>query len=162
MLLDDLKELQAREGWLPEAGLREIAQRRGTPLHRLASLSTFYTHFRRTPPKGVALAVRRDGVRGLGRRQMRALALSRGLVIAVIWRLVDSRAVALALAPALALSGPARQAGLIEAAMPTAVATTVLAQAYDAEPGFVTTAIFVTTLASPPTLTPLLAWLGAG
>jgi NADH:ubiquinone oxidoreductase subunit F (NADH-binding)/NADH:ubiquinone oxidoreductase subunit E len=60
VLLSDLKELQAREGWLPEAGLREIAERRGVPLHRLESLSTFYTAFRRTPPDGPELAVCRD------------------------------------------------------------------------------------------------------
>ena len=30
------------------------------PLHRLESLSTFYTHFRRTPPKRVEVAVCRD------------------------------------------------------------------------------------------------------
>ena len=68
MLLDDLKDLQAREGWLPEEGLREIAQRRGVPLHRLESLSTFYTHFRRTPPEGTELAVCRDGPLARSRR----------------------------------------------------------------------------------------------
>lgn len=60
MLLKELVELQEREGWLPEPGLREIAERRGVPLHRLESLSTFYTHFRRMPPSGVELAVCRD------------------------------------------------------------------------------------------------------
>ena len=75
MLLDDLKRLQAREGWLPEAGLREIAQRRRVPLHRLESLSTFYTHFRRTPPKGVELAVCRDVACELGGRRAALAAL---------------------------------------------------------------------------------------
>lgn len=60
MLLNELKDLQQREGWLPEAGLREIATRRGVPLHRLESLSTFYTQFRRSPPEGLELAVCRD------------------------------------------------------------------------------------------------------
>jgi len=60
VLLRELTELQEREGWLPEAGLREIAQRRGIPLHRLESLSTFYTHFRRTEPGAVELAACRD------------------------------------------------------------------------------------------------------
>jgi NADH:ubiquinone oxidoreductase subunit E len=60
VLLKELRELQGREGWLPEDGLREIAERRGVPLHRLESLSTFYTHFRRTPPGGPRLDVCRD------------------------------------------------------------------------------------------------------
>jgi NADH:ubiquinone oxidoreductase subunit F (NADH-binding)/NADH:ubiquinone oxidoreductase subunit E len=60
VLLKELSELQEREGWLPEAGLREISERCGVPLHRLESLSTFYSHFRRSEPRGIELAVCRD------------------------------------------------------------------------------------------------------
>ena len=60
MLLQELIALQDAEGWLPAAGLREIAERRRVPLHRLESLSTFYTHFRRSPPKRVEIEVCRD------------------------------------------------------------------------------------------------------
>jgi len=60
MLLQELIALQEEEGWLPEAGLREIAERCSVPLHRLESLSTFYTHFRRSKPTGRELAVCRD------------------------------------------------------------------------------------------------------
>jgi len=45
--------------------------------------------------------------------------------------------------------------------MPTAVLTTVLATEFDSQPSFVTTVVFVTTLLSPLTLTPLLYFLGA-
>ena len=45
--------------------------------------------------------------------------------------------------------------------MPWAVLSTILATEYDAEPVFVTTAVFVSTLLSPLTLTPLLLILGA-
>ena len=52
--------LQEREGWLSEPDLRELALRLALPLHRLESVSTFYTHFRRTPPSGVEVALCRD------------------------------------------------------------------------------------------------------
>ena len=45
--------------------------------------------------------------------------------------------------------------------MPTAVMAAVLATEYDIHPNFVTTVITATTLLSPFTLTPLLAFLGA-
>jgi len=59
------------------------------------------------------------------------------------------------------MTGPSYQAVVLEAAMPVAVLTTILATEFDAEPTFVTTAVLVTTLISPFTLTPLLAFLGA-
>jgi predicted permease len=45
--------------------------------------------------------------------------------------------------------------------MPTAVVTTILATEYDIEPGMITRGVVISTLISPLTLTPLLAWLGA-
>ncbi len=59
-LVHELTRLQERDGWLSEAALRELAERHRVPLHRLESLSTFYTHFRRTPPKRVEVEVCRD------------------------------------------------------------------------------------------------------
>ncbi len=59
-LVRELTHLQERDGWLSEAALRELARRRGVPLHRLESLSTFYTHFRRTPPKRIVVELCRD------------------------------------------------------------------------------------------------------
>jgi predicted permease len=53
------------------------------------------------------------------------------------------------------------QAGISESAMPTAVVMTVLATEYDIEPSFITTVVFMSTLLSPLTITPLLAYLGA-
>ena len=76
-------------------------------------------------------------------------------------RLIGSSLVALALAAWLGLEGVARQAGVLQAAMPSAVITIVIATEYDVEPRFVTSVVVVTTLASPLTLTPLLSWLGA-
>jgi len=84
----------------------------------------------------------------------------RHVPLAVVLRLLVAPAIALVLVPLFGLSGPARQAGLVQAAMPTAVVTTVLADTYDLEAAFVTRVVDVSTLLSPLTLTPLLAWLG--
>ncbi len=85
----------------------------------------------------------------------------RALALSVSSRLVLSPILAVAFSLALGLKGVARQAGILEAAMPTAVMTTVLATEFDVEPAFVTAAVFTSTLISPFTLTPLLAYLGA-
>jgi hypothetical protein len=76
-------------------------------------------------------------------------------------RLVVFPLLAIGLASIFRLEGTAYQAGVVESAVPTAVLTTVLATEYDLEPSFVTTAVVVSTLISPLTLTPLLAYLGA-
>jgi NADH:ubiquinone oxidoreductase subunit F (NADH-binding) len=59
-ILRALTALQQREGWLPGPRLEELARELVVPLHRLESLSTFYTHFRRVPPTGTEIAVCRD------------------------------------------------------------------------------------------------------
>jgi len=59
-LVHELTLLQERDGWLGEAALRRLAGSLGVPLHRLESVSTFYTHFRRTPPRALHLEVCRD------------------------------------------------------------------------------------------------------
>ncbi|MBW2715649.1 MAG: NAD(P)H-dependent oxidoreductase subunit E [Deltaproteobacteria bacterium] len=59
-LVHELTLLQERDGWLSDPELKALAKRLGLPLHRLESVSTFYTHFRRTPPKRVEVAVCRD------------------------------------------------------------------------------------------------------
>jgi predicted permease len=83
------------------------------------------------------------------------------LALAGSMRMLVGPAIALGFSLLLGLQGPARQAGILEAAMPAAVLNTVVATVYDAEPSFVTAVVFMTTLLSPLTLTPLLAYLGA-
>ena len=56
----ELTMLQERDGWLSEEALRELAARLDVPLHKVESVSTFYTHYRRTPPKPVQIHVCRD------------------------------------------------------------------------------------------------------
>ncbi len=83
------------------------------------------------------------------------------LAAAVGLRMVASVSLGLPLASWFHLEGAAYQAGILEAAMPTAVMTTILSTEFEVEPAFVTQVVFITTLVSPLTLTPLMAWLGA-
>jgi hypothetical protein len=83
------------------------------------------------------------------------------LIFANLMRLVVSPVLALGVSQLFHLQGAAYQAGLVEAAVPAAIFTTVLATQYDVEPAFVTTVVFISTLISPLTMTPLLAYLGA-
>jgi len=77
--------------------------------------------------------------------------------LATIIRLVVTPALAWPLANLLSLAGPTLQACVVEASMPTAVTATVLAIEFDAQPEFVTSVVLLSTLASPLTLTPIIA-----
>jgi len=81
------------------------------------------------------------------------------VVLATVLTLVVTPLLALGLAPVLGLGGPARQAAVIEASMPTAVVTTILALEYEIAPAFVTGVVFLSTLLSPFTVTLLIAFL---
>jgi predicted permease len=84
------------------------------------------------------------------------------LSLAASLRLIGGAAFGLLLAHLIGLKGAARQAGVLEAAMPSAVISIILATEYDVEPEFVTSVVFATTILCPLTLTPLLSILGAG
>ena len=101
----------------------------------------------------VILGIELHGVKWSGR--------ARPLMTAVALRLAGGALLAVAAARAFGLEGPARQAGILEAAMPSAVVNIILASEYDVEPSYVTSVVFATTLLCPLTLTPLLAYLGA-
>ena len=57
MLLHDLHELQAKHGWLSDETLRTFARERNVPLYELEAVTTFYPHFRRSPPPRAAVTV---------------------------------------------------------------------------------------------------------
>lgn len=78
---------------------------------------------------------------------------------AVCVSLLVAPLVALGLTSLLGVTGAARQAVVVLSSMPVAVATTILALEFDASPDFVTSAVFVSTMLSPITLTPLIAYL---
>jgi hypothetical protein len=85
----------------------------------------------------------------------------KGLLMAAAGlRLLVSPIIAWMIAPIIGLEGVSRQAGILESAMPTAVLATVIATEFDVEPEYVTGVVFITTLLSPLTITPLLSILG--
>lgn len=98
---------------------------------------------------------------GMLLRNVRLSGKIRGLLVANGFRLVASPLLAMLLVVPFGLTGVARQAGILESAMPTAVMSTVLATEYGVEPEFMTAVVFTSTLLSPLTLTPLLAYLMA-
>ena len=80
-----------------------------------------------------------------------------GLGVAIKLRL--GPVIGLLLAGMFGLQGHTRQGSVIEAAMPAAVATTVVATEYKLEPSLVTAIVFLGTVFSPLTLTPLIVYL---
>jgi predicted permease len=74
-------------------------------------------------------------------------------------QLVAAPLVGYGLATAMDLQGPARQALVLESAMPAAVITTILAAEYELDTALVTSTVMLSTLLSPLTLTPLIAFL---
>ncbi len=82
------------------------------------------------------------------------------VMVGMTLRLVAAPLIGLLLAAPFGLQGAAWQAAIVETSMPTAVTTTVLASEYRLEPSLVTATVFLSTLLSPLTLTPLLVYLG--
>ncbi len=83
----------------------------------------------------------------------------RALGLGVLTKLLLGPLVGLLLAGVFGLEHTARQASVLEASMPAAVATTVVATEYKLEPSLVTAIVFLATAISPLTLTPLLVFL---
>jgi predicted permease len=84
----------------------------------------------------------------------RAVGLSTGI------RLLAGPAIGLLLALLFGMKGAVRQGNVTEASMPAAVTTIVLATEYGLDPSLVTAMVYIGTLLSPLTLTPLLVYLG--
>jgi predicted permease len=83
-----------------------------------------------------------------------------GLVaLAGILALVVTPMLAFGASRVLGLTGVARQAAIVQSGMPSAVLTTILALEYDVAPSFVTACVLTSTLASPITVTLLIAAL---
>lgn len=80
--------------------------------------------------------------------------------LSVAFRLILAPLVALLFAAWFGLQGFSHQASVTEASMPTMVSTTVLATEYNLDFKLVTAVVFISTLLSPLTLTPLLVFLG--
>jgi hypothetical protein len=86
-----------------------------------------------------------------------------GLVaLATALVLIGAPVIGFLLAQALGLAGVTRQAVLVQSAMPSAVITTIVALEFDVAPAFVASVVVVTTLASPFTVSVLIALLQSG
>jgi predicted permease len=84
----------------------------------------------------------------------------KALSIPVVCRLLIGPVIGIAMAALFGLDKVASRDGIIEAGMPSAVMTTVLANEYNLDSSLVTAIVFVGTILSPLTLTPLLYFLG--
>jgi predicted permease len=84
----------------------------------------------------------------------------RALQLSVALRLVIAPLGALLFAALFGLQGLSRQASVTQASMPSMVSSTVLATEYNLDAKLVTAIVFISTLLSPFTLTPLLVFLG--
>jgi len=80
----------------------------------------------------------------------------RALGLGVFLRLIVGPIVGILFTKVYNIDGAARNGDILQASMPAAVATTVLASEYNLEPSLVTAIVFAGTLLSPLTLTPLL------
>src|SRR5215216_278248 len=84
----------------------------------------------------------------------------RALQLSVSLRLLIAPLAALLFAALFGLEGFTRQGSVIQASMPSMVSATVLATEYDLDSKLITAVVFISTLLSPLTLTPLLVFLG--
>jgi predicted permease len=84
----------------------------------------------------------------------------RALQLSVVLRLLIAPIAALLFAALFGLQGFPRQASVTQASMPSMVSATVLATEYNLDSRLVTAVVFISTLLSPFTLTPLLVFLG--
>jgi len=85
---------------------------------------------------------------------------TKAITFSVFMRLVIGPIIGFGASLLFGLKGPSRQAGITDSALPTAVITTILATEYDLEPSLVTAIVFISTILSPLTLTPVLYFLG--
>jgi malate permease and related proteins len=81
------------------------------------------------------------------------------VALAGVLALVVTPLIAFGASQLLGLTGVARQAAIVQSGMPSAVLTTILALEFDVAPSFVTACVMLSTLASPITVTLLIAAL---
>jgi malate permease and related proteins len=125
----------------------------------VAALVVYLTGFRVPGPLMSALEITADGaipamlvVLGMNMASMDGLASWRLVLPGTVLRMVVAPLVAVGLAAAVGLRGLGYATSIIEASMPTAVITTVLATEYDVHQSAVTKTVVLTTLVSPLTL----------
>lgn len=84
----------------------------------------------------------------------------RALQLSVSLRLLLAPLLALLITALFGIQGAARQGAMTQASMPSMVSSTVLAEEYHLDSNLIAAVVFISTLLSPLTLTPLLVFLG--
>jgi predicted permease len=119
------------------------------PLDRAISLASQAT----VPMMLVILGLQLAEVRAWPRTRLALVGL------ACLMQLIVAPALGFVIAGWLGLAGATYQAAILESAMPAAVISTILAVEYGLDSAFVTGTVLVSTVLSPITLTPLIAYL---
>lgn len=83
----------------------------------------------------------------------------KAVALATVVRLIVAPAIAFGLAAVMGMEGLTRSVSVLESSMPTAVLVSIIAVEFNVKPEFVTSAVFVSTIASVATLTVLLGIL---
>ena len=78
-LLQQLNELQAEHGWLPDEVLRAFSAETKTPLYRIQEVASFYAHYRLTPPPKAEVSVCRDVACHMAKGEAYAASIEAGL-----------------------------------------------------------------------------------
>ncbi len=60
MIVQELHRIQHTHRYLPDAELRKLAERTGTPLYRLQEVASFFPHFKLSPPPAVEVHICHD------------------------------------------------------------------------------------------------------
>jgi NADH-quinone oxidoreductase subunit F len=60
MIVQKLREIQHKHGWLPDRELRDLSAETQTPLHRIHEVASFFPHYRLKPGPTVDVKVCRD------------------------------------------------------------------------------------------------------
>lgn len=133
----------------------------------LAAIVVYYWHIPIPAPVMSAVEIAGRGaipvmllVLGMQMADMRGQTEWRLAVPAVSLRLLAAPVVALGIAALVGLQGLSRSVGIIEASMPTAVITIILATEFDLQPTAVTSIVIGSTLLSPITLSLAIALFG--
>lgn len=145
-----------RRSW--KASLQKLA--RVPAVYAVAAAILVYSFALPVPsPVMRAIDITADGaipamlvVLGMNLADLDSFANFRFAAFATSIRLLGGPLVAFAIAETLGLQGLSRATSIIEASMPTAVMTTVIATEFDVRPPLVTSVVILTTLASPFTL----------
>lgn len=149
-------------GWLRHGGFGALKTLLKTPGFVILPIALFFPLTETTPPTMVNRIAELLGdamiptmllTLGLQLREAGRLEWGGRVLAASGVRLVIGPALAFVLIPWVGLSGMEASAGILQASMPAAVLTSIIAMEHDVAPTFVTSVVFVTTVLSLITLT---------